>query len=434
MPFEPVLTRNVGVEGSRTLDVYERRGGYEALRAALGKTPEALVDLVKAAGLRGRGGAGFPTGTKWSFMPKAPSAERPSYLVCNADESEPGTFKDRLLMEEDPHLLIEGCLIGAFAIRASIAFIYIRGEYTLAAKVLERAVLEAKAKGYVGRNILGSHWDCEVVVHRGAGAYICGEETALMDSLEGGRGNPRNKPPFPAGYGVYGKPTTINNVETLCCVPFIVTRGAEWFKSIGPDERNTGPKLYCLSGHVKNPGIFELPMGVPLLELVHEHGGGMIRPQHKLKAVIPGGSSVPVLRASECDVRMDFDSLAKAGSMLGSAGCMVMDETTDMVLVAERTANFYAHESCGQCTPCREGTGWLLKVIRRIRTGGGRIEDLALLDEVARNMQGTTICPLADAAAMPCRGFIAKFRDEFEHYILHGRPVPGVVAALHAAH
>ncbi len=434
MPFEPVLTRNVGVEGSRTLDVYERRGGYEALRAALGKTPEALVDLVKASGLRGRGGAGFPTGTKWSFMPKAPSAERPSYLVCNADESEPGTFKDRLLMEEDPHLLIEGCLIGAFAIRASIAFIYIRGEYTLAAKVLERAVLEAKAKGYVGRNILGSHWDCEVVVHRGAGAYICGEETALMDSLEGGRGNPRNKPPFPAGYGVYGKPTTINNVETLCCVPFIVTRGAEWFKSIGPDERNTGPKLYCLSGHVKNPGIFELPMGVPLLELVHEHGGGMIRPQHKLKAVIPGGSSVPVLRASECDVRMDFDSLAKAGSMLGSAGCMVMDETTDMVLVAERTANFYAHESCGQCTPCREGTGWLLKVIRRIRTGGGRIEDLALLDEVARNMQGTTICPLADAAAMPCRGFIAKFRDEFEHYILHGRPVPGVVAALHAAH
>jgi NADH-quinone oxidoreductase subunit F len=359
-------------------------------------------------------------------MPKEPTPERPNYLVCNADESEPGTFKDRVLMEYDPHLLVEGCLIAAWAMRASIAFIYIRGEYVLGARTLERAVSEAKAAGLAGKNILGSGFSCDVVVHRGAGAYICGEETALMDSLEGGRGNPRLKPPFPAAHGVYGKPTTINNVETLCCVPFIVERGADWFKGIGPDERNTGPKLYCLSGHVKRPGVYEDAMGLPIMQLIDEYGGGMVRPGKALKAVIPGGSSVPVLRASECqDLRMDFDSLAKAGSMLGSAGCMVMDETTDMVAVMERIATFYSHESCGQCTPCREGTGWLLKVIKRIRRGNGRVEDLALLDEVAKNMQGTTICPLADAAAMPVRSFVSKYREEFEHYIVHGKPLAG---------
>ena len=431
--MEPVLTRNVGIDGSQTLGVYQARGGYLALRKALGLTPDALVNLVKASGLRGRGGAGFPTGLKWSFMPKDPTPERPNYLVCNADESEPGTFKDRLLIENDPHMLLEGTLIAAYALRAERAFIYIRGEYAYGAKTLIDALREARAAGYVGRDVLGSGWSCEIVIHRGAGAYICGEETALMDSLEGGRGNPRLKPPFPAAHGVYGRPTTINNVETLCCVPFIVERGADWFKAIGPDEKNTGPKLYCLSGHVRRPGVYEAPMGLPLAELIDGFGGGMLRPGRALKAVIPGGSSTPVLRAEECaGLRMDFDALAKAGSMLGSAGCIVMDEGTDMVAVAERVAHFYAHESCGQCTPCREGTGWIEKVIARIRRGGGRPEDLELLDEIAQGMQGTTICPLADAAAMPCRAFVAKFRDEFEHYIEHGRPLAAAVSGTGA--
>lgn len=426
--MEPVLTRNVGVPDSRSLAVARKRGGYEPLRQALAMEPRAITELVKASGLRGRGGAGFPTGLKWSFMPQEAAPGRPHYLICNADESEPGTFKDRLLMEEDPHLVIEGCLIAAYAIRASIAFLYIRGEYTLAAKVLEKAAAEAGAANLAGRNILGSGWDCEFVVHRGAGAYICGEETALMDSLEGGRGNPRLKPPFPAQCGLYGRPTTINNVETLAAVPFIVSRGAEWFRSIGPDERNTGPKLYALSGHVKNPGVYELPLGVSLEELLEEHGGGMMRPGKKLKALVPGGSSVPVLTAEECrGLRLDFDSVAKAGSMLGSAAVYPMDETTDMVKVAERTAHFYAHESCGQCTPCREGTGWMEKVIHRIRAGRGRMEDLDLLESFSFHMMnGTTICPLSDAAAMPIRSFLAKFREEFEHYIRHGAPPAGL--------
>jgi NADH-quinone oxidoreductase subunit F len=425
--MEKVLTRIIGLENSHTLEVYKQHGGYEGLKKALAMEPDALIDLVKASGLRGRGGAGFPTGMKWSFMPKSPTPERPNYLICNADESEPGTFKDRLIMEEDPHQMIEGCLISAWAIRASKVFIYIRGEYTLCTKRTQAAVDEAEAAGFCGKNILGSGWDCDVVVHRGAGAYICGEETALMDSLEGGRGNPRLKPPFPAQAGLYGMPTTINNVETLCCPKHIVERGAEWFASIGTDERNTGPKLYAISGHVKKPGVYELPMGYPLMDMINEVCGGMLRDDKKLKAVVPGGSSVPVLTADECkDLPMDFDQVAKRGSMLGSAAVMVMDETTDMVLFAERTAHFYSHESCGQCTPCREGTGWLEKMIHRIRMGGGTEKDLEIIDNVANNMQGTTICPLADAAAMPARAFVAKFRDEFEHYIKHGR---GVVAA-----
>lgn len=422
MALEPVLTRNVGVPGSRTLPVYRARGGYQALQKALRWAPGQVIDQVKASGLRGRGGAGFPCGMKWSFMPKEPVQGRPHYLICNADESEPGTFKDRVLIEHDPHLLLEGVIIAAYATRVEKAFIYIRGEYALGAKILLAAVEEAKADGFLGRDILGSGFNCDIVVHRGAGAYICGEETALMDSLEGGRGNPRLKPPFPAAQGVYGCPTTINNVETLCCVPFIVERGADWFKAIGPDERNTGPKLYCVSGHVAKPGTYELPLGIPLEELIYEHAGGMLRPGKRLKAVIPGGSSVPVLRAEECrNLRMDFDSLAKAGTMLGSAAVMVMDEATDMVRVLERIATFYAHESCGQCTPCREGTGWLKKILTKIRSGRGTPADLELLDSVAGNMRGTTICPLADAAAMPCQSFLQKFRDEFEHYIRHGR-------------
>ncbi len=420
--MEKVLTRNVGIEGSRTLEVYRRRGGYESLAKALKMDPDAIIEEVKASGLRGRGGAGFPAGVKWSFMPKEPTPGRPNYLVCNADESEPGTFKDRVIIEHDPHLLLEGCLCSAFAMRASRVFIYIRGEYVRGARILEQAIGEARQAGLVGKDILGSGWSCEVVVHRGGGAYICGEETALMTSIEGKRGNPRVKPPFPAQFGVYGYPTTINNVETLSCVPFIIERGASWFASIGTDERNTGPKLYGVSGHVKNPGVFELPMGTELMEIIEEHAGGMLREGKALKAVIPGGSSTPVLRAEECrGLRMDFDSVARAGSMLGSAAIIAMDETTDMVAVMERIAHFYAHESCGQCTPCREGTGWIEKILRRIRRGEGTPEDLDLLDDVAANMQGTTICPLADAAAMPCRSFLDKFRDEFEHYVRHGR-------------
>ncbi|UCF69587.1 MAG: NADH-quinone oxidoreductase subunit NuoF [Acidobacteriota bacterium] len=422
--MDKVLTRNVGVDNSQTIDVYRSRGGYEALRKACRMEPAAIIDEVKASGLRGRGGAGFPCGVKWSFMPKQPSADRPHYLVCNADESEPGTFKDRLIMEEDPHLLIEGCMISARAIQASIAFIYIRGEYVHAARVLERAVAEARAGGFVGRDVLGSGWSCEMIVHRGAGAYICGEETALMDSLEGGRGNPRLKPPFPAQYGVYGMPTTVNNVETLACVPLILERGSDWFKSIGPNERNTGPKLYCMSGHIKRPGVYEAPMGVELSQLIDQYCGGMLHSDRKLKACIPGGSSVPVLTAEECEgLKMDFDSIAERGSMLGSAAVMIMDESTDMVLVMERISHFYAHESCGQCTPCREGTGWIEKILRRMRSGGGRKEDLDLLESVSGHMMGTTICPLADAAAMPCQSFVKKFRHEFEHYVHHGRSV-----------
>ena len=421
--MERTLTRNFGVENSHRLEVYRRRGGYAAIAKAFKLEPDAIIEMVKASGLRGRGGAGFSTGVKWGFMPKNPTPERPNYLVVNADESEPGTFKDRYLMELDPHLLIESCLISAWAMRVSRVFVYIRGEYVFPYRRLDDAVQEAYAAGLLGKNILKSGFSCDMLVHRGAGAYICGEETALMDSLEGGRGNPRLKPPFPAQYGVYGKPTTVNNVETLCNVPLIIERGVDWFKSIGPDERNTGPKLYCLSGHVKNPGVFELPMTVTAEELINDHGGGMLRHGRKLKAFVPGGSSVPVLTADECvDLRMDFDSVAKRGSMLGSAAAYAMDDGTDMVLVAERTAHFYAHESCGQCTPCREGTGWIEKIIARIRRGEGTEADLATIESAAGNMMnGTTICPLADAAAMPALSFVRKFRDEFLHYIRHGR-------------
>ncbi len=420
--MEKILTKFVEVLGSHTLEVARAHGVYKALEKAVGMGRGALIDTIKASGLRGRGGAGFPCGVKMSFMPKEPSPARPNYLICNADESEPGTFKDRVILEKNPHLLIEGMMISSFAMRCSCAFIYIRGEYALGAQILFDAVEEARAAGLVGKNILGTGWDCDLIVHRGAAAYICGEETALMDSLEGGRGNPRLKPPFPAQAGIYGCPTTINNVETLSCLPFIVERGPEAFAAIGRNERNSGPKLYCISGHVKKPGVYELPMSVPLMELINEHAGGLLRADRKLKAVIPGGSSVPVLRAEECeDLPLDFDAVAERGSMLGSAAVMVMDETTDMVKVLERISHFYAHESCGQCTPCREGTGWLEKIIKRIRRGEGHAADLEMLDSLAGRMQGTTICPLADAAAMPVRSFISKFRDEFEYYIQHGR-------------
>ena len=416
--MERILTRNVEKEGAHTLAVYEAGGGYQPFRAALrSMTPDRIVDEVKKSGLRGRGGAGFPTGLKWSFMPK--DSAKPKYLICNADESEPGTFKDRVLLEKDPHLVLEGCLLSAFAMGARAAYVYIRGEYVHAFRVLERAIEEAYAKGYAGRNILGSGWDCDLVVHAGAGAYICGEETSLMSSLEGNRGYPRLKPPFPAQAGLWGCPTTINNVETLANVPFIVERGADWFLTLGKPPKNTGPKLYALSGHVKRPGVYEAPMGLPLRELIHDLGGGMLRDDRPLKAVIPGGSSVPVLTADECDVDMDFDSLAAKGSMLGSAAVIVMDSSTCMVKAIERLAHFYAHESCGQCTPCREGCGWMERILSRIERGAGRQEDMDLLLDVSSNILGNTICPLGDAAAMPVASFVTKFRSEFQYHVDH---------------
>jgi len=415
---ELVLLRHRGIPDYHTLEVYERHGGYQATRKALTEFKhEQLVELVKSSGLRGRGGAGFPTGLKWSFLPK--QTEKPVYLCVNADESEPGTFKDREILEFDPHQMLEGIIITSYAIRCHLAFIYIRGEFVFGAKVLDRAVEEAYAKGYLGNNVLGSGFSLDVVVHRGAGAYICGEETGLIESLEGKRAYPRVKPPFPATYGVFGSPTIVNNVETLACVPHIVSRGADWFKSIGP-EKGPGPKLYCVSGHVERPGVYELPMGTSLREILYTHCGG-IPGGRKLKAVIPGGSSVPLFTADEIDVPMDFDSVAKAGSLLGSAGIIVMDDTTCMVRTLEVIARFYHHESCGQCTPCREGTGWLHKVLRHLEEGTGREEDLQLLIDISDNMMGNTVCVLADAAAMPTKSFVTKFKDEFAEHVRLGR-------------
>ena len=416
MAFEPVLTKNIGKPDSWTIEVYEAGGGYQSLRKALtSMTPDEVTDEVKKSGLRGRGGAGFPTGMKWTFMPK--QSPRPKYLLCNADESEPGTFKDRVIIERDPHLLLEGCLISSYAMGAGHCFIYIRGEYVFGARVLEKAIAEAYAKGYAGKNILGRGFDCELTLHRGAGAYICGEETSLMESLEGKRGYPRLKPPFPATHGVFGCPTTINNVETLANVTFIVERGSAWFTSIGR-EKNTGPKLYSVSGHVKRPGVYETALGIPWEELLNDYCGGMKDPARPLKAVIPGGSSVPVMKAEEiAGAQMDFDGLAARKSMLGSAGVIVMDSSVCMVKAIHNLSRFYAHESCGQCTPCREGTGWMEKMIRRILEGGGVPTDPDVLYDVACNITGNTICPLGDAAAWPVQSFVTKFRNEFDYHI-----------------
>jgi NADH-quinone oxidoreductase subunit F len=416
MPFEPVLTRNIAKPDSHTLGVYESGGGYQSLRKALtSMSPDEVMEEVKKSGLRGRGGAGFPTGMKWSFMPK--ESPKPKYLICNADESEPGTFKDRLLIERDPHLLLEGCLLSCYAIGAARCFIYIRGEFVLGTRTLERAIAEAYAKGYAGDNVLGRGWKCDLTLHVGGGAYICGEETALMESLEGKRGYPRLKPPFPASFGAFGCPTTINNVETLSNVPFIVERGSGWFASIGR-EKNTGPKLFSVSGHVARPGVYETEMGVPWDVLLNEYCGGMKDAARPLKAVIPGGSSVPVMRAEDmADVRMDYDSLAAKKSMLGSAGVIVMDTSTCMVKAIHNLSRFYAHESCGQCTPCREGCGWMEKILGRILRGGGVPKDPDTLLDVAGNITGNTICPLGDAAAWPVQSFVAKFRGEFDHHI-----------------
>ena len=424
--YSPLLLKNLHRPDSATLAAYEASGGYRALRKALKEmTPEQVTEEVKASGLRGRGGAGFPTGMKWGFMPKGPG---PKYLVLNADESEPGTFKDRLLLERDPHLVIEGFLISCYAVGCRHGFIYIRGEFVRPRQILLEAIREARAKGYAGKNILGSGFDCEITISRGGGAYICGEETALLESLEGKHGHPRLKPPFPAQVGLYGSPTSVNNVETIANVPLIVERGAAWYAAIGRPE-NTGPKLYCMSGHIRKPGVYEFPLGIPLRELIYEHAGGMLRESHPLKAVVPGGSSVPVLRADQADVLMDFESLAAAGSLLGSAGVIVMDDTVCMVDALLSLARFYAHESCGQCTPCREGTGWYVQILERLERGEGKMSDLDLLADLSDRIQGNTICPLGDAVAMPVRSYVTTFRDEFAYHVSHKKCLAAPVAA-----
>jgi NADH-quinone oxidoreductase subunit F len=415
---ELLLLRHREIPGLRQLDVYLQHGGYAAVRKALtSHTPEELVEMVKASNLRGRGGAGFPTGMKWSFLPK--QSTKPVYLCVNADESEPGTFKDREIIECDPHQLLEGIVISAFAIRSHTAYIYIRGEFAHGAGVLEEAIAEARRAGFVGKNVLGTGFDLDVWVHRGAGAYICGEETGLIASLEGMRAYPRIKPPFPATHGLFGSPTIVNNVETIACVPHIVLRGADWFRGIGP-EKSPGPKLYCVSGHVVRPGVYELPMGTSLREIVYTHAGG-IPNGRKLKAVIPGGASMPVFTPDEIDVAMDMDSVQKAGSFLGSAGVIVMDDTVCMVWALLTLERFFHHESCGQCTPCREGTGWLEKVLTGLEDGAASPRDVDLLLDVAGNMIGNTVCVLADAAAMPARAFVTKYRAEFEQHAALGR-------------
>ena len=421
-----VLSKYFGDAGARTFDGWVERGGYQGLRKALGMSREAIVEEVKASGLRGRGGAGFPTGLKWSFMPK--EVVKPHYLVCNADESEPGTFKDREIMRWTPHALIEGCAIAAYAIGAERTYIYIRGEFTEPLRIMGAAVAEAYAKGALGPNAFGSGKRIDMVIHRGAGAYICGEETAMMNSLEGKRGNPRIKPPFPAVSGVFGMPTTINNVETLAAVPHILVRGADWYKSLClGNPKSTGTKLISICGHVARPGNYEVTMGTPVKEILYEMAGGP-RPGRTFKAVIPGGSSVPIMTREEAEEALfDYEGIVAKGSMLGSAGMIVMDDTTDMVYQIWRLARFYAHESCAQCTQCREGTAWTTKILERILSGRGKQDDFQLLLDLSENMTGKTICVLSDSCAAPVVSGIQKFRSEFEAYIAGSRD-PAMVA------
>jgi NADH-quinone oxidoreductase subunit F len=421
MAFEPVLTRNLGNPAVLTLDGYRQAGGYAALGKALSMEPGAIIDEIKRSGLRGRGGAGFPTGMKWGFIPKG--GDQPKYLVCNADESEPGTFKDRLLMEKDPHQLIEGCAICCYAVGANTCYIYIRGEYTYANLVMERALAEAYREGLLGDRVLGSGFKLNMWMHQGAGAYICGEETGMLESLEGKRGQPRVKPPFPALVGAFGAPTVINNVETLACVPHILERGADWFKGIGTDERNTGPKLYAISGHVARPGTYEVPIGIPFRELL-ELAGGMYQ-GGTLKAYIPGGASAAILTADQADLKMDFDTLTKAGSMLGSAAVIVMDDQTCMIRSVARLTKFFNHESCGQCTPCREGTNWMELLLDRLEAGEGRDSDSQLLLSVCKNIGGNSLCALGDAAIGPVQSLVQRFGDEIDRHIQERRcPFP----------
>ena len=410
-----VLSRRFGMPNGHTLETYLATDGYKAFEKALGMSQDEIINEVKASGLRGRGGAGFPTGMKWGFVPR--SSPKPKYIVVNADESEPGTCKDRLLIEYDPHQLIEGILIAALAVGSQQGYIYIRGEYRYLIDVMDRAIDEAYARGYLGDNILGRGVKFHLATHSGAGAYECGEESALLESLEGKRGVPRIRPPFPAVAGAYACPTVLNNVETFCSVPAIILQGAAYFAGLGT-PKNGGTRLFCLSGHVNKPGVYELPMGFNLMRLINEIGGG-VRNGKKLKAVIPGGSSCPVLTADECDLALDFETVAAAKSMLGSGGVVVMDEDTCMVKAALRIIRFYAHESCGWCIPCREGTTWLRKILTRFDEGHGQRSDIILIGDLAKNMLGRTFCPLGDAAAMPIMSIMEKFSGEFEEYLKH---------------
>ncbi len=425
--FEPVLTANVHKPDSHTLKVYQANGGYQAIRTVLkDKTPLDVVELVKASGLRGRGGAGFPCGMKWSFLPK--DHPGPIYMCVNADESEPGTFNNRLLMEADPHQVLEGIMIGCYATKAKAAYIYLRYEYPLSKRRLEAAINECYANNLLGQKILGSDFNLDIYVHRGAAAYICGEETGLIESLEGKRAWPRIKPPFPAIEGVFRKPTVVNNIETMACVPHIINRGADWFKSMGiPADPNNprdagsyGPKLYCISGHINKPGIYELPLGVTCRELIENQGGGIWKGL-KGKAAIPGGISMGLLTEPEFDTKLDFAGPGKVGCLgLGTAAVVVLDETVSMVDFLHNSCRFFAHESCGQCTPCREGTSWSERILTRIKHGKGRLKDLDILLDISESigiMPGTTICGLADGAAWPIKNAIRKFRGEFEDYI-----------------
>ena len=410
-----VISRRFGIPNSNKIEVYLKHDGYQALEKALKQmTPDQIIDEVKKSNLRGRGGAGFPAGMKWSFVPKE-TGGKPKYIIANGDESEPGTSKDRPLMEMDPHQLIEGMIIAGRAVGAVRGYIYIRGEYRYVIDIVEAAIVEAYAKGYLGKNILGSGFDFDLVAHTGAGAYECGEESALMESLEGKRGYPRIRPPFPAVVGLYGCPTVINNVETLSSVPAVILRGAEWYAGLGT-PKNGGTRLFAVSGHVNRPGIYELPMGFNMKRMIEEVAGG-VPGGKKIKAVVPGGSSCPLLTGDEIDIAMDFDSVAKAGSMLGSGGTVVLNEDTCMVDFARRIMHFYAHESCGWCIPCREGTAWLKKMLDRFHDGGGRAEDIPLIDELSKNMLGRTFCPLGDAAAMPTISIVKKWRNEFEDHL-----------------
>ncbi len=408
-----IVTKNFDVTDAHKIDVYESHGGYEALKKALGMKPADVIELVKASGLRGRGGAGFPAGMKWSFVPQ--NTGKPIYLCVNADEGEPGTFKDREILRKDPHLLVEGIVIASYALNVKTAYIYVRGEFEHEITLLEKVIAEARKKHFVGHKIFGTDYSLDIFVHRGAGAYICGEETALIESLEGKRGLPRLKPPFPAVEGLFRCPTVVNNVETLCNLPAIVEHGAQWFRKWGT-EKCPGTRLFAVSGHVRKPGVYELPINIPLMKLITDHAGGL-REGRRLKAVIPGGASASVLRADECDVTMDFEALAARGTMGGSGAVIVMDDTTCMVKVLRVLSSFFAHESCGQCTPCREGSHWIANIIERLEKGEGSSKDLELLFDITDNMKGKTICVFSDAAAAPVESIIKKFREEFEQHL-----------------
>jgi NADH-quinone oxidoreductase subunit F len=418
-----VCLRNNDLERPWLMETYQSRGGYSALKKILQEKipPEQVIEEVKSSGLRGRGGAGFPTGLKWSFISR--NAPGQKYVVCNSDEGEPGTFKDRDILRYNPHQLVEGMIIAGYAIGATVGYNYIRGEFWEPYERFEAALEEARAAGYLGTNILGSGFDFQLHSHLGGGAYVCGEETALLESIEGKKGQPRYKPPFPAHFGLYGRPTIINNTESLASIPVIMEKGGEWFKQLGV-ENSGGSKLFSISGNLNNPGVFEIPLGTPFSELL-EMAGGM-KDGRKIKAVIPGGSSAPIIPGDQMmDLTMDYDAIAKAGSMLGSGAVIVLDDTNCMVKVLERMSYFYYEESCGQCTPCREGTGWLYRVVSRIERGEGRPEDLALLDDVTQKIAGRTICALGDAAALPVQGMLKHFRHEFEYHIEHKKCMVG---------